>query len=697
MIDSADRKLLSWGHPMAYEPELERLERRYQDDPARNFAQLAEAYRKAGRLDDALTMLQGHLTERPNYVSGLVVLGRCLLDQQNDAEARETFERVLGVDSEHIIALRALGEIAERGGDPDEARRWFTRLLDVDPMNDDAELALQRLAEADADGVSVPDVDAESAAPSGSEPSVTPVTYPVPRIEEPGPVGGSSGEDSRKPATADREEAPPREPDFLVEQSDEQFMPRASGAHPRDVEVIGELDIKSQLEEEESPIGAVPDVDDEPDSLPTGEREVDLGLADVRDAADQLAAEGPGRAPGTQADIGLTPFDDALGWGAGDRISRQISGEDLDEIDKTHEDTVAPVSELPGLEQTEVPQGDAGSAVRPVDGLEGIEAGAIEPVAGLEPTAEGELPADQSVQFVEPEPEAVEVVNEEVVPVVPEVPDESRETAMDAAGEVVDRATAERRASLIGLPLLQGAEALEPDEPLVLDAEPDPVVTETMAELYVRQGLVEEAQDVYQRLLADRPGDARLEARLAQLRADASRTRASGRYDAATSGGQSARAMLMAVLAARPGVSPSPEEAAAATEAPAPADRVDESGRITDPALAAPAVPEPLDEAFGAESEDSILGAPTQPASDEVTLSAIFGEPSAPAPQERASPRAAEPQAAGGRTPGGFSFDEFFGKPAASAPAGGTRAQRDTLSDDEGEEAFRDWLKGLKG
>jgi cytochrome c-type biogenesis protein CcmH/NrfG len=94
---------------MAYEPELERLERRYQDDPARNFAQLAEAYRKAGRLDDALTLLQGHLTERPNYVSGLVVLGRCLLDQQNDAEARATFERVLGVDGEHIIALRALG------------------------------------------------------------------------------------------------------------------------------------------------------------------------------------------------------------------------------------------------------------------------------------------------------------------------------------------------------------------------------------------------------------------------------------------------------------------------------------------------------------------------------------------------------------------------------------------------------------
>ena len=69
---------------MAYEPELEKLERRYQDDPARNFAQLAERYRKDGRLEDALTLLRGHLAERPNYVSGLVVLGRpfvCSLTQ----------------------------------------------------------------------------------------------------------------------------------------------------------------------------------------------------------------------------------------------------------------------------------------------------------------------------------------------------------------------------------------------------------------------------------------------------------------------------------------------------------------------------------------------------------------------------------------------------------------------------------------
>ena len=557
---------------MAYEPELERLERRYQDDPARNFAQLAEAYRKAGRLDDALTLLQGHLTERPNYVSGLVVLGRCLLDQQNDAEARATFERVLGVDGEHIIALRALGEIAERGGELAGARQWFTRLLDVDPMNEDAEQALQRITEAGlapeapaapAEApVSIASLlldEPEPASPAAvveepaAEPPVVaespspalPETYAVPQVEEvswSGRTAEFSGEEPEAEA----------EPEFVLEESEERFMPRPSGAHPRDVEPIGDLEITSQLEEEESPIGAVPDVE-ESFQFPTGEREVDLGLPDVQAAADQLADEGPGRAPGSQ-EAGITPFDDTLGWGAGERISRQISREDLAEIAKAHEATAAPVSELPGLESTEIPTADAGIGVGPVEGLQALEPGEVEPLEGFEATAGGGIPDEEPIQFVEQEP--VVVVNEEIIPVVPDVLEESDEAVMDASGEIVDRATAERRASLMGLPLLDGSEA-EPEAPLVLEAEPEPVVTETMAELYVKQGLLDEARHVYERLLARRPGDARLRARLADLEAAAKPLRASVQFAAARSGGQSARGMMVAVLAARPGEKPS--------------------------------------------------------------------------------------------------------------------------------------------
>src|SRR2546426_12686356 len=45
----------------------------------------------------------------------------------------------------------------------------------------------------------------------------------------------------------------------------------------------------------------------------------------------------------------------------------------------------------------------------------------------------------------------------------------------------------------------------------------EPVLTETMAELYLRQGHQQDALRVYQALLAQRPNDARLKSKVEQL------------------------------------------------------------------------------------------------------------------------------------------------------------------------------------
>jgi hypothetical protein len=127
---------------------------------------------------------------------------------------------------------------------------------------------------------------------------------------------------------------------------------------------------------------------------------------------------------------------------------------------------------------------------------------------------------------------------------------------------------------------------------------------------------------------------------------------------------------------------------AAALEVPV--EEVEEAEEAEE-AVEAPAEPEPMDQAFEGESEPR--GEPTQPAKDDISLAAIFGEQSA------APPAPAPPSSdAGARPVGGFSFDEFFST-QPPRPSDGTpppRPPRDTLSDDEGEEAFRDWLKGLK-
>lgn len=135
---------------MAYQSEIEKLEARFEEKPEQWFAALADAYRKSKDLDLALDILNLWLEKRPNYTSGHIVRGRVLLDRNDDGGAQQAFERVLELDAENIIALRALSEIAERAGDIATARRWLERLLEVDPMSEEGDEALRRLGAAPA-------------------------------------------------------------------------------------------------------------------------------------------------------------------------------------------------------------------------------------------------------------------------------------------------------------------------------------------------------------------------------------------------------------------------------------------------------------------------------------------------------------------------------------------------------------------
>ena len=130
---------------MAYTSEIEKLERRWAENPkGRNFAPLADAYRKAGELDRAIELCQSGLERHPDYVSAHIVYGRCLIDMKNDAGAQQTFQKVLALDPENIIALKILGDIAERNSRFDEAVDWLARLLNADPMNGEAAEHLAR-------------------------------------------------------------------------------------------------------------------------------------------------------------------------------------------------------------------------------------------------------------------------------------------------------------------------------------------------------------------------------------------------------------------------------------------------------------------------------------------------------------------------------------------------------------------------
>lgn len=78
------------------------------------FAPLAEAYRKAGMLDEAIATAQDGLKIHPNYVSGMVALGRAYYEKGMLIEARGTLEQVVITAPDNIIAVNILEEIRKQ-------------------------------------------------------------------------------------------------------------------------------------------------------------------------------------------------------------------------------------------------------------------------------------------------------------------------------------------------------------------------------------------------------------------------------------------------------------------------------------------------------------------------------------------------------------------------------------------------------
>ncbi len=232
----------------------------------------------------------------------------------------------------------------------------------------------------------------------------------------------------------------------------------------------------------------------------------------------------------------------------------------------------------------------------------------------------------------EPEPEASPVVLEVSVPIVdvqppppPDAPQESEET----------------------------------DAPAPAD-EPELVVTETMAEIFLRQGHRELALAVYTQLSLRDPGNDRIAAAAAAMQQELSPSAPppseppAPRFAATETGGRSVHALFSALLStSRPAVATA----------------------IHPPAFEAPRRP---------------AGEPTRPAQDALSLSAVFGDEASPS----------GPAAAPAESAGEPSFDEFFA-PGASAESElpkppGTQPAAAASQAPEDLEQFNAWLRGLK-
>jgi tetratricopeptide (TPR) repeat protein len=100
---------------VADSPRIAELRRRVELDPASIlFAQLAEEYRRAGQLADAVRVCRAGLARYPDYLAARVTLGRALMDLGQDADAQRELESVLRAAPDNLAALRSLSELQQR-------------------------------------------------------------------------------------------------------------------------------------------------------------------------------------------------------------------------------------------------------------------------------------------------------------------------------------------------------------------------------------------------------------------------------------------------------------------------------------------------------------------------------------------------------------------------------------------------------
>src|SRR6185312_9547163 len=85
--------------------------KKYQDDPSsRVFAPLAEAYRKAGLINEAIEVARDGLRIHPRFMGGRVALARALFDKRCYQEVVDELNTVVQDIPDNLVAQRLLAD-----------------------------------------------------------------------------------------------------------------------------------------------------------------------------------------------------------------------------------------------------------------------------------------------------------------------------------------------------------------------------------------------------------------------------------------------------------------------------------------------------------------------------------------------------------------------------------------------------------
>lgn len=126
--------------------DIERLKEKVEKDPnSKLFVPLAEEYKKAGMIDEAIDVLIRGLERQPDYLSARVSLGKIYIEKGMLNEAKGEFEKVTLTIPDNLFAHKKLAEIYRDLGDRERAGKAFRTVLKLNPMDEWAETGLSEL------------------------------------------------------------------------------------------------------------------------------------------------------------------------------------------------------------------------------------------------------------------------------------------------------------------------------------------------------------------------------------------------------------------------------------------------------------------------------------------------------------------------------------------------------------------------
>src|SRR5262245_40987007 len=125
---------------------IRRLEERLAKDPGSpTFAPLADAYRKAGRTQQAIRLCRDGLTRFPDYATARLVLARALREEGDLDGALAEIPAILAGNPADAQSHRLAGELTREAGSLREALIHFRRAATLDPTDREPRLLAEML------------------------------------------------------------------------------------------------------------------------------------------------------------------------------------------------------------------------------------------------------------------------------------------------------------------------------------------------------------------------------------------------------------------------------------------------------------------------------------------------------------------------------------------------------------------------